>query len=194
MNIDRAASLLRSLFQDSGGLREIDAEMRVPWTAAQWLMFAFMLITLLIAVVAIGRRFQRYLASRPPTFPTLLRQLDRIDQLRLRRGISHGDALVSIAEVLRGGLRLADHRRGGTGGYRTTGEWLAWSEHALPGDAARLAIARVLEPADGVKFSAAQVSLGDVRGATTAAKTLLQGLATASDSSGAAAGRRRSAA
>jgi cbb3-type cytochrome oxidase subunit 3 len=178
MNVDQVTNLLRRLFQTHQGLREIDGEMTVPWTAAQWFSVALILVLLIAVVVYAYRHIKRYLANRQKTIPALLQDLDRIDQMRLDRRMNHDQAILSIADVLRTGFALADRRCGGTGGYRTTGEWFAWSRQHLPAEPQRQAVRHLLSLADSLKFSASQSSLSEVRQAMIAARDVLETLAT----------------
>ena len=172
MNPEGIARLLQRLFHTQQGLREIDGQLSVPWTATQWMLWTTVGVLGLVALLRLYQHLQRRWSTRPTTFTSLLRELDGIDQARLRRQLGHDETIVAIADVLRSALRLADRQRGGAGGYRTTGQWANWSEQHLPTDQQQ-AIQDVLKLADGLKFADGRSALGEVRMAITAVRDLI---------------------
>ncbi len=172
MNTEGIARLLQRLFQTQQGLREIDGPLSVPWTATQWMLCITLSALGLVAMLRLYRYLHRGWSNRQTTFASLLRELDGIDQARLRRQLELDEVIVAIADVLRAALRLADRQRGGTGGYRTSGQWASWSDQHLPTDQQQ-SVQTVLKLADDLKFSNGRSSLSEVRMAITAVRELL---------------------
>jgi hypothetical protein len=172
MSTEGIERLLQRLFHTQQGLREIDGPLSVPWTATQWMLWTTVCALRLVAVLRLYRYLQRWWANRQITFTSLRRELDEIDQARLRRQLEYDEVILAIADGLRSALRLADRQRGGSGGYRTTGQWVSWSAQHLPTDQQKT-IQAVLRLADDLKFSQGQSSLSEVRMAITAVRELL---------------------
>ncbi|WP_161604538.1 hypothetical protein [Roseiconus nitratireducens] len=179
MNRELVTSLLRQLLQGRNGLREIDPELPVPWTIGQWLALAAALVFAAFLIRLSVRTLRRLVQRRSVSFVSLIQDLSRLEEQRLRRKLSHRETVLAVSQLLREALRLVDVRGGGTGAYRTTSEWQHWSrEHPL----ARRQIGsidKVLSLSDSVTYAAAEVSLDDVRGVTTLVRDALQQFADA---------------
>jgi hypothetical protein len=161
-----------------GALRDIDPPLSVPWTPLQWAIV--LALTAFLAWVI--RRAVRFGAARrqqrPLTFDSLRRELESIDRQRLERRLSNTQAVISVAQVVRHGLRLADVRRGGTGSFRTTREWHGWCDTTFASDrAARESVDAVLTTSDGIQFCSADPSLDQTRSVIDSARSVIDKLA-----------------
>lgn len=155
-------------FAEGGRLRAIYGTVRTPWSWRQWTAAAAGLVAALAIGWAAHRGVARWRPSRRNSQRSLLQQLDRLDEARLSRTVSNERFVVSIADVVRQSLQLAD---GARPVHRTTDEWI----RRLQGDRRRLAepVGTVLRCADAVKFAGQAATLDHARRCLEAARRVV---------------------
>lgn len=166
-------------FFESRHLRDIHGPVRVPWTWTQWTIVAVVLVAVGAAFFFVYRGIDRWLMSRRVTQRSLLQQLDRLDEARLSRSVPNDQLIVSVADLVRQSLRLAEEPRPA---YRTTEEWIDYVENrravggaAAAGDAHGLAevVTFVLRQADAVKFAGKSATVDQARRSIEAARSIV---------------------
>lgn len=159
-------------FAQGQRLRDIYGTVRTPWAWWQWIVAA----AATVSAVAVGRIVYSGVASwlrrRRISQRSLLHQLDRLDEARLNRSLSPDRLIVSVADVVRQSLRLAE---GARPVYRTTDEWIQRlekgnGESSLLADAVKV----VLLEADAVKFAGGTASVDQARRCLDAARTIVR--------------------
>jgi len=163
MTLDSLFQRLRESFRGGPTLREIDGELPVPWTAAQW---GLLIITLLVCGAMfqwLRRLGQRSAEDQRVSFTRLERRLGRIDRARLARQLTLNETVFAAVDVLKQALLLADQQQNGSAGHRTTKEWSRWCDQCELSQRVSDRIVRSLEHADDLKFAAASTSLREVR-------------------------------
>jgi len=182
MNIEAVTGWLDQMLRRREGLREIDPELPVPWTPAQWLLA----VVITVVAVLLIRRFYRWILlrirSRRRDFQTLTQELDDIDEARLQRQLPYHQAVAAAAELLREGMRLADSESGGNGLYRTSNEWLRWSDRMVGDEKTRQRIESVLRRHDRSLYVDGAASLDDARLAVAESRSVLTELSRAASS------------
>lgn len=163
----RVRSALR-LF-DSRQPREIYGTVRVPWTWWQWTIATVVIVAAIATGTVVYQRMDRWLRSRRISQQSLLEELDRLDEARLNRAISNDQLIVSVADVVRQSLQLAE-ASGPV--YRTTEEWIHQVQKpqfaragspAVDPEHLTDAISLVLREADAIKFAGRPATLDQAR-------------------------------
>lgn len=163
-------------FFDSRQPREIYGTVGVPWTWRQWTLATLAIVAAFVFGSIAYQRTAHWLRSQRTSQQSLLEELDQLDEARLNRSISNDRLVVSIADVVRRSLQLAE---GARPVYRTTEEWihhLRQSHVALAASSAgepKLlsdTVELVLREADAIKFAGRSATLAQARRCLDAAR------------------------
>lgn len=169
-------------FFGSRELREIDGTVWIPWTWRQWAIAAAAIFAASVLGWASYRRVERWLGSQRVSQRSLLHELDRLDEARLHRSVPNDQLIISVADVVRQSLRLAD---GPHSVYRTTEEWIEYLQRSplIPAGASggnrrlpRDAVELVLREADAIKFAGRPATYDQSRRCLGAARRTVQSL------------------
>jgi hypothetical protein len=158
-------------------LREINPELWVPPTPAKVVLAVVFLCITAWAIFRLWSKFRRLFFNKKRDPDRFLNKLQSVNRLRLQQYISYAETVERSVDILRRGLRSADRRSGGSGGHRTTGEWMRWSEEVQLGSSLQTSLRRIFEIADQMKFGNDEIGLDQVRFVTSQSQNVLQQLA-----------------